>query len=88
MTTRVVAGVLPLRRLEGGHAVGDGLDAGHGRATRGEGVQQQERCRRCAGGLERRPGLPGRHDVRQAAAEDRLVDARRRSSGTCETMKR
>ena len=38
-----LAGVLPLDGLEGGHAVGDGLDAGHGGAAGGEGVQEQER---------------------------------------------
>ena len=66
-----LAGVLPLDRLERGHAVGDGLDAGHGRATRGEGVEHQHDRRR-ADRFERR-GI-GRHHVLEAAAEDRLVD--------------
>ena len=33
-----LAGVLPRRLPEGGHAVGDGLDAGDGRAAGGEGL--------------------------------------------------
>ena len=63
------AGVLPLRRLEGGHAVRDGLDAGHGRAARGEGVEQEEQRRRCRW----RPGSPGRRrdgQVPEAASHE------------------
>ena len=68
-----LAGVLPLDRLEGGHAVGDGLDAGHGRAAGGEGVED-EQDRRGTRGLEPAHRVLGDH-VLEPTAEDGLEHA-------------
>ena len=67
------AGVLPLRLLERGHAVGDRLDAGHGGAAGGEGVEEQEHADR----RRRHRAAPGRSAgiVVEVAGRLRLHDA-------------
>ena len=48
------ARVFPLGRLEGRHAIGNGLDPGHGRAARTEGAEDDEQGQRpCPGQLVR-----------------------------------
>ncbi len=68
-------GVLALRRLEGGHGVGDGLGAGHGRAAAGEGPQDDPQQGQS---LERIGGATGaaRHADRRQASGSRPTTTR------------
>ncbi len=76
------AGGLGLRRPEGGHAVGDGLDPGHRGAPRREGPEDQEggqrvaaagrHRRRCDSGRPAEPLEPAPADQQEVGAEEQI----------------